>query len=60
MQESGKQDTSCDTYLRPTVAPKHNDPQVKPVVFESRTPCAADRSGFAAKPAGPPPGIHKA
>jgi len=26
----------------------------KPVVFESRKPCAADRSGFLAKPAGRP------
>ena len=25
------------------------------MVFESRMPCAADRSGFLAKPAGPPP-----
>ena len=35
----------------PPVAPKHNNPQVKPVGFESRTPCAVDRSGFLAKPA---------
>jgi len=28
--------------------------QDKPVVFESRMPCAADRSGFLAKPAGRP------
>jgi len=32
---------------------KHNNPQGKPVVFESRMPWAADRSGFPAKPAGP-------
>ena len=45
---------------RRPVSAKHNNPQDKPVVFESRTPCAAVRSGFAAKPAGPPPSIRKA